>query len=230
MTSDRLSSSSSLRTIFPSVVVIRAGSAWAVLAAFQVNGEAWLAAPLSPSIAIGCFGILFATILAASFGVVREADLLARQVGEPYGSLILTLSIVSIECILIASVMLGPGEFPTIGRDSIFAVMMIILNLVTGLCLVLGGLRFGEQEYNSQGAIAYISMAVVLTGTALVLPNSLSTSDGTFWPGQAIALSVLTVLLYALSALSFLGQRTSIIQGLMHLMLFGVFTILVFST
>ena len=89
---------------------------------------------------------LFFTIIAASFGVVHEADHLAHKLGEPYGTLILTLSIVSIEVILIASVLLGPGEFPTIGRDSIFAVMMIIANLVMGLCLVAGGLKHGEQE------------------------------------------------------------------------------------
>ena len=130
---------------------------------------------------------MFFTIIAASFGVVHEADLLAHKLGEPYGTLILTLSIVSIEVILIASVLLGPGEFPTIGRDSIFAVMMIIVNLVMGICLIAGGLKYGEQEFNAQGANAYLAMIVLLTGTALVLPNYLS-GAGEFTTLQGLSL------------------------------------------
>ncbi|MDP9908539.1 Ca2+:H+ antiporter [Variovorax boronicumulans] len=170
-------------------------AAWLVVGLFVAFGDRWLAAPISPVVAGCVFLALFVTILAASFGVVREADHLAHQLGEPYGTLILTLSIVSIEVILIASVLLGPGEFPTIGRDSIFAVMMIILNLVIGICLIAGAARHGDQEYNAQGAGAYLSMIVLLTGTALVLPNH-SSGAGEFTPVQAIGMSVLTAVLY----------------------------------
>ncbi|QOF76423.1 calcium:proton antiporter [Variovorax sp. 38R] len=170
-------------------------AAWLVVGLFVAFGDKWLAAPISPVVAGCVFLALFVTILAASFGVVREADHLAHQLGEPYGTLILTLSIVSIEVILIASVLLGPGEFPTIGRDSIFAVMMIILNLVIGICLIAGSARHGDQEYNAQGATAYVSMIVLLTGTALVLPNH-TTGAGEFTPVQAIGMSVLTAVLY----------------------------------
>ena len=201
----RSSSPATLRDLFPSVTRIRLGLAWAIVVAFQIGGSTWLSAPLAPAVAIVSFIVLFATILMAAFGVVREADHLADQLGEPYGTLILTLSIVSIEVVLIAAVMLGPGDFPTIGRDSIFSVMMIIMNLVTGLCLLLGGLRYGEQEYNAQGAIAYLSMTVLLTGTALVLPNALSTGNGTFRPGQAIAFSTFTILIYG----AFLAMQMS---------------------
>lgn len=190
-------------TIFKIVV------AWLVVTAFQLGGKAWLSPDMTPVVAGICFLVLFATILMAAFGVVGEADELAHSLGEPYGTLILTLSIVSIEVILIAAVMMGPNEAPTIGRDSIFAVMMIILNLVTGICLVVGGLRYGEQEYNAQGALAFISMTVVLVGTALLLPNTLSTGNGTFWPSQAIALSVFTVLLYGAFLLLQMGRYRS---------------------
>lgn len=199
--------------MFPPITCLRLAIAWAVMIAFQIGGSTWLAGPLSPIVATICFAILFATILTASFGVVREADHLAHQLGEPYGTLILTLSIVSIEVILIAAVMLGPGEFPTIGRDSIYAVMMIILNLVTGLCLLLGAMRHGEQEYNAQGATTYMSMILLLTGTALVLPNAMGAGNGTFWPGQAIAFSILTILTYgAFLALQIGGYSRLFVQ------------------
>lgn len=174
---------------------LQLGLAWSVVGIFRFWGEASLAASLSPVLAIGAFLLLFGTIVMSAFLVVHEADHLAQHLGEPYGTLILTLSIVSIEVILIAAVMLGPGEFPTIGRDAIFSVMMIILNLVMGLCILLGGLRFDEQEYNAQGAIAYLSMTTLLVGIALILPN-FTGIGGSLAAAQAASFSVLTVLIY----------------------------------
>ncbi|WP_354059604.1 calcium:proton antiporter [Devosia sp. 2618] len=180
----------------PFSTIIKLIVAWGVVVAFFIGGPSWLHDPIDPVIAVICFVVIFGTIMVAAFGVVHEADYLAHQLGEPYGTLILTLAIVSIEVILIAAVLLGPGENATIGRDSIFAVMMIILNLVMGICLIVGGRRFGEQEYNSQGTIAYVAMTLVLAGIGLILPNTLSTGDGTFWPVQAVAFSILTLVLY----------------------------------
>lgn len=183
------------RLVAPSTWALLAG-AWLVAGLFIAFGSTWLAAPLTTGVAAGAFGLLFATILAASFGVVHEADHLAQQLGEPYGTLVLTLSIVSIEVILIASVLLGPGDSSAIGRDSIFAVMMIIMNLVIGICLVAGSARHGDQEYNAQGATAYLGMIVLLTGTALVLPNHLG-GAGAFSTPQALGMAALTACLYA---------------------------------
>ena len=180
-----------LRTPWPKLVV-----AWLVVAVFHLSGQSWLSPDMTPAIAISCFLVLFATILMAAFGVVKEADELAHQLGEPYGTLILTLSIVAIEVILIAAVMLGPNEAPTIGRDSIFAVMMIILNLVTGICLLAGAMRYGEQEYNAPGAVSFIAMTVVLAGVALLVPNTLPAGNGTFTALQAIVISLVTVIVY----------------------------------
>ncbi|MBB3808699.1 calcium:proton antiporter [Pseudochelatococcus contaminans] len=187
---------SNLRAVITPRTLFRLIAAWLVVVVFQLGGHSWLSQSMPPTVAVICFIVLFVTILMASFGVVGEADELAHQLGEPYGTLILTLSIVSIEVILIAAVMAGPGETQTIARDSIFAVMMIILNLVTGICLVVGAARYGEQEYNTQGALAFISMTVVLAGVALLLPNALGKADGIFTPVQAIMLSALTIILY----------------------------------
>jgi Ca2+:H+ antiporter len=187
---------SSIRAHLPNKTLLKLLIAWGVVIVFAIGGPGWLHDPIDPVVAIACFAVIFTTILVAAFGVVHEADYLAHQLGEPYGTLILTLSIVTIEVILIAAVLLGPGENPTIGRDSIFAVMMIILNLVMGICLLVGGRRFGEQEYNSQGAMAYVSMTLLLAGIGLILPNTLSTGDGTFHPVQSIAFALLTLILY----------------------------------
>jgi Ca2+:H+ antiporter len=175
---------------------MRLAGAWLVVGLFMLVGAELLGSTLNSLTSTWVFLLLFFTILMASFGVVHEADHLAQQLGEPYGTLILTLSIVSIEVILIASVLLGPGDFPTIGRDSIFAVMMIIMNLVIGICLIAGAVRNGEQAFNIQGANAYISMIVLLTAVALILPNYTS-STGEFSVTQAVGISALTLVLYA---------------------------------
>ena len=177
-------------------------AAWAVVGAFTVFGAGWLGPSMTPVTAGIAVAALFVTILAASFGVVKEADHLAHALGEPYGTLILTLSIVLIEVVLIASVLLGPGDFPTIGRDSIFAVMMIIMNLVMGLCLIAGHGRNGHQRYNAQGTASYLSMVVLLASIALVLPKYLS-GAGEFTRVQAIGISAITAVVYAV----FLGLQ-----------------------
>ena len=196
----------SAKTRTPKTTWLKLSWAWLVVIAFTIKGDAWLAEPLTPLVALVCFTVLFFTIIAASFGVVHEADLLAHKLGEPYGTLILTLSIVSIEVILIASVLLGQGEFPTIGRDSIFAVMMIIINLVMGICLIAGGLKYGEQEFNAQGTNAYLAMIILLTGTALVMPNYLS-GAGEFTSLQAWTIAGITAVLYAVFLLLQMRQE-----------------------
>ncbi|MEQ7801380.1 hypothetical protein ABDJ41_16425 [Pedobacter sp. ASV1-7] len=186
-----------INTIIPTSTKIRLALVWLIVGLFYTVGSSLLGEDMTQNAAIFGFIILLATIIAASFGVVKEADALAHKLGEPYGTLILTLSIVSIEVILISAVMLGPGEFPTIGKDSIFSVMMIIMNLVVGLCILLGGLKYGEQEYNAQGTLTYISMIILLGGMSLLLPNVIiGSGNGIFTHTQAVILSTLIVILY----------------------------------
>lgn len=200
-----------LKAIFTSKVVALLLGAWGVVGLFAMFGSAWLGA-LTPLVAGGVFLLLFITILAASFGVVHEADHLAHELGEPNGTLILTLSIVLIEVIMIASVLLGPGENPTIGRDSIFAVMMIIMNLVMGVCIVAGAFRNGDQEFNASLATSYLSMIALLTGIGLVVPRFTSTPNQ-FTTLQAVGISAITAALYAAFLwLQMRGRRDMFLQ------------------
>lgn len=184
--------------IFSKRTIIRLTLIWSVvfLFLFLVDSNSILSG--NAALSIATFLGLLATIIIASFGVVKEADELAHKLGEPYGTLILTLSIVSIEVVLISAVMLGPGETATIGKDSIFSVMMIIMNLVAGLAILLGGLKYGEQEYNAQGAMSYHGMIILLGGMAMMLPNFIQgAGNGIFTSTQAITISSLITLLYA---------------------------------
>jgi Ca2+:H+ antiporter len=178
-------------------MMIRLAAAWGTVLIFQLFGASLLGqlgAPL-PSLAI--FLWLMAIIVWTAFGVVHEAEELAHRLGEPYGTLILTLSIVIIEVALIAAVMLGAKGAPTLGRDTMFAVLMIVLNGVVGIGLLIGGLRHFSQRYNLKGAGSYLSVIIPLTVIPLILPNfTTSTQDGTLTPFQAIAFSLFTLALY----------------------------------
>lgn len=186
-----------MNNILTKSTLLRLVSVWLIVLVFMLFGHTLIGENMTISSAALGFAVLLGAIIAASFGVVKEADKLAHTLGEPYGTLILTLSIVLIEVILISAVMLGPGESPTIGKDSIFSVMMIIMNLVVGLCILFGALRYGEQSYNAQGTLTYISMIVILGGLALLLPNFIvGAGGGMFTNTQAIVISVLTVVLY----------------------------------
>ena len=147
---------------------------------------------------VGIFVWLFAVILWAAVCVVRHADCLAVKLGEPYGTLILTLSAISIEVVMISTAMLHGENNPTLGRDAIFAVIMIALNGLVGLSLLLGGLRYREQHYNIQGVNAYLNVIMALAVLGLVLPNfTTSTAGPTFSTEQEIFFAAVSLLLYA---------------------------------
>jgi Ca2+:H+ antiporter len=147
---------------------------------------------------LGVFVWLFAVILWSAMCVVRHADCLAIKLGEPYGTLILTLSAISIEVVMISTAMLHGANNPTLGRDAIFAVIMIALNGLVGLSLMLGGLRYREQHYNIQGVNAYLNVIMALAVLGLVLPNfTISTSGPTFSTEQEIFFAAVSLLLYA---------------------------------
>jgi Ca2+:H+ antiporter len=97
---------------------------------------------------------LFLGVLWSAISVVRHADCLALKSGEPYGTLILTLSAITIEVMMISAAMLHGANNPTLARDMMLAVIMIALNGLVGLSLLLGGLRYREQHYNIQGTNA----------------------------------------------------------------------------
>lgn len=186
-----------MNNILTKNTIIRLILIWLMVFIFMFFGKSIEGLYSNNGLAIGIFLLVLATIIGAAFGVVKEADELAHKLGEPYGTLILTLSIVSIEVILIVAMMFGPEDNPTIGKDSIFSVMMIIMNLVLGLCILLGGLRHGEQEYNAQGTITYLSMIIMLGGISMMIPNFIEgKGNGEFTSIQAASISGLIILLY----------------------------------
>jgi len=152
-----------------------------------------------PMLLVLIFFWLFAVILLSAISVVRHADCLAIKFGEPYGTLILTLSAISVEVMMISTAMLHGANNPTLGRDAMFAVVMIALGGLVGLSLLLGGLRYREQHYNLQGVNSYLNVIMALAVLGLVLPTfTTSTSGPTFSTAQGVFLAVMAVGLYGI--------------------------------
>lgn len=192
-------------SVLTPVALGRLALGWGAVLVLLLTGSL-LAPPVPVPLLVGTLALIVGVILVCAFGVVHQAEHLARRLGDPYGSLVLTLSIVLIEVILISAVMLGPGEHTTIGRDSVMAVSMIILNLVIGLCLLVGGLRHGSLTHHRSGTSAYLVMLVVLTALAFALP-ALIGRNGSYAPAQAAAVVVLTVGLYAFFLVRQMGPQ-----------------------
>src|SRR4029453_13204532 len=141
----------------------------------------------------------FVVLLWSAMSVVRHADYLAVKCGEPYGTLILTLSAITIEVMTISAAMLHGANNPTLARDMMFAVIMIALNGLIGLSLLLGGLRHHEQHYNLQGVNAYLNTIMVLAVLGLVLPDFTTSMSGPrFSTEQEVFLATTSIGLYAI--------------------------------
>ena len=175
------------------------GVAFVTTALFLLFGKGWLADLSNPLWFTFMLVWLFAVIMAAAFAVVHHAESLAIRLGEPLGTLVLTLSVIGIEVMMISAVMLTGEGKPALARDAMFGVVMIVLNGMIGLALVLGGLRHHEQEYNLRGANSFLSLIVPLTVLGLVLPNFTETTRGpTLSAFQSIFLAVMSIAIYGL--------------------------------
>ena len=162
--------------------------------------KGWIAAALSqPVLLVILLLVLCAVILAAAIAIVRHADVLAHRLGEPGGTLLLTLAITGLEVAMVAFVMSTGEEKPTLARDTMFAVVMLVLNGFMGLALFLGGVLHREQAYNLQSANAFLVLILPLTVLGLVLPNYTRQTPGpTLSKFQMGFLSLVSVVIYTI--------------------------------
>jgi Ca2+:H+ antiporter len=179
------------------------GAVTAVL--FFSFDQTWLGDLTSPIKYGFLFVWLFCTMVWLAFSVVRHADGLAVLLGEPYGTLILTVSVITIEVFMISAVMLHGENNPTLARDTLFSVLMIVLNGIVGVTLLVGALRHKEQAYNLKGASAYLSVIIPLAGLGIILPRyTTSAPGGEVTTLMAVYLIVMSISLYGV----FLAMQT----------------------
>ncbi len=113
---------------------------------------------------------LIAAIVVGSMRVAHHAEILAHKVGDPYGTMILTLSAVAVE-VLILAIMMSNGSSPTLVRDTIYSAVMLDINGILGLAALLGGLKHGEQPYNDDSGKTYGVMILTAMGISMIVPE-----------------------------------------------------------
>jgi Ca2+:H+ antiporter len=172
--------------IFPALSVLLFAGATAL-------GVTFTPSPAGLAFAAVLLVILFGTVFAA----VHHAEVIAERIGEPYGTLLLTLAVTVIEVALIATIMLGDKPVPTLARDTVFAVVMIVCNGLVGICILAGGLRYREQDVQVTGSNLYLSVLIVMATITLIMPNYTLTTPGPVYSAAQLGfVSVVTLLLY----------------------------------
>jgi len=142
-------------------------------------------------------------LMGAVVAAVHHAEVIAHRVGEPFGTLILALAVTVIEVGLILTLMQAePEKAQTLARDTVFAAVMVILNLLMGLCLLAGSIRHHEQRFQRTGIGAALATLTVLTVVTLVLPNFTSSVPGPFYSATQLGfVAAVSLILYATFAL-----------------------------
>jgi len=133
-----------------------------------------LSLSMNALLVVACALMLFASVLAA----VHHAEVVAHRVGEPFGTLVLALSVTAIELALILSMMFAGGpDKASLARDTIFATVMIISGVI-GVCVLLGGLRHREQYFRIEGAGPALSALATLSTLVLIMPVFTKSAPG----------------------------------------------------
>jgi len=166
----------------------------------------WFADPAAtPTRSAILFVGLFLVILWSAFSVVRHADCLAILLGEPLGTIILTIAVIGIEVTMISTVMLTGDANPELGRDTMFSVLMLVLNGLVGVTLVVGGMKHHESIFNLRGANAYLSMLIPLAVLGLVLPRYATSTDDA---SASVLISIFLIAICVCLYIVFLGVQT----------------------
>lgn len=156
------------------------------------------AADISEAHRAGLSLVGLGVLLAVVFAAVHHADVIAHRTGEPYGTLVLTVAVTVIEVALILSIMLAGKGQPGLARETVYAVIMVVCNGVVGLCLIVGGLRYGEQGFRLPGTNAYLIVLMPLATLTLILPSYTTSAPGAYYSNAQLGfVSATTLALYA---------------------------------
>ena len=139
------------------------------------------------------------TLIGGVLAAVHHAEVIAHKTGEPYGSLVLAISVTIIEVSLIISMMLsGQDGSQFIARDAVFATVMIVMNGVIGLCIFIGGLTHHEMSFRNEGTNSALAVLTALATFILIMPIvTVSTPGPDFTKGQLVFAGIASFALYA---------------------------------
>ena len=142
--------------------------------------------------------LMSVTLIGAVLSAVHHAEVIAHRTGEPYGTLVLSISVTVIEVSLIISMMLtGHDGSEFIARDAVFATVMIVVNGVIGLCIFMGGRTHHEMTFRNEGTNSALAVLTALATFILVMPIvTVSTPGPDFTKSQLAFAGIASFALY----------------------------------
>lgn len=153
----------------------------------------------------GLLGLILAAVMGVALRISHHAEVLAIRLGEPYGTLILTLAAVSVEVVILVVLLQGAPN-PTLARDTVFAAVMLDINGILGLAAIVGGLKHGSTPYNLDSANSFIAMLLVAIGIGMFLPDFVP--DAQWQTYSAFSVAVMALMYMGFLRLQTVEHRT----------------------
>lgn len=127
---------------------------------------------------------------------VHHSEIVAHRVGEPFGTIILAVSITVIEVAIIISLMITGGkEYAAFARDTVYAAVMLILNGIVGLSLFFGGRKFHTQTFSPHSVkIALVSLVSIVAFT-MILPTFTNSEAGPYYTERQLLFEIFACLI-----------------------------------
>ncbi len=126
---------------------------------------------------------------------VHHSEIVAHRVGEPFGTIILAVSITIIEVAIIISLMTTGGEeYASFARDTVYAAVMLILNGIIGLSLFLGSRKFHTQTFSSHSVKIALVALVSIVAFTMILPTFTNSHAGPFYTKSQLVFEIFACL------------------------------------
>lgn len=134
---------------------------------------------------------------------VHHSEIVAHRVGEPFGTIILAVSITIIEVAIIISLMTTGGkEYAAFARDTVYAATMLILNGMIGLSLFLGGQKFHTQTFSPHSVkIALVSLVSIVAFT-MIIPTFTNSETGPYYTERQLLFEIFACLVIYIAFIS----------------------------
>ncbi len=144
--------------------------------------------------------VAFSLVLAIVKGV-HHAEVIAHRVGDPFGAIILALSVTVLEAGLLIMLMTSETGPSSLARDTLFAVVMLVTNGMMGACMVVVALRHHVGTFRVSGTGGMLATLITLTFLTLVLPSFTTSEPGPEYSASQLAFAaVASLVLYAVFA------------------------------
>ena len=165
------------------------------LAALVMLALTWSSKP--GSVVLAVVALFLAGAVPAA---VHHAEVIAHRVGEPFGSLVLAVSVTVIEVALIVTLMVSTdGDTATLARDTVFAAVMLTCNAIIGMSLLTVTLRGDTASFNAEGTATALATVLTLATLSLVVPRFTTSEPRPEFSSEQLAFAAVASLVLYLS-------------------------------